>query len=125
MKKTCLFWKFKLYYFLGSNRDRSKLSLSINFPGRKRKRSLDLFQPSMRSKRPNLLLLSSPNQNFKSSLIENLSKSESPSSESRKLFSNLRKIHSDTDINKKPPKQVKVQSRIRHSSAGEFNNDSD
>ena len=112
-------------------KDRTGLSLSLASGDlmRKRKRSSDALQSAHphRSKRPTLLLLPSSTttttQTTKCGKMLSKSDPISPK-ETRDLFGKAtRVIHSDTDQQPDNTQPIKF-TRVRHTSAGEFN-DSD
>ena len=85
---------------------------------RKRKRSNDPQNPGPRSKRPTLLLLPKTPPTQQSTKCGKLLSKSDPISpkETRDLFAKkTRTIHSDTDL------IPENRNRIRHTSAGEFN----
>ena len=135
------FIKCKTNILKGAPKDRSGLRLSLDL-NRKRKRSSDISSIPVRSKkRPTLLLLSStttspaplpgpsgifsgPSSSPKCAKI--ISKSDPISSPHKmEMFATknvVRKINSDSDLDKVNQNQpLKFSARIRHGSAGEFN----
>ena len=138
---SCVLIKCKTNILKGAPKDRSGLRLSLDL-NRKRKRSSDISSIPVRSKkRPTLLLLSStttspaplpgpsgifsgPSSSPKCAKI--ISKSDPISSPHKmEMFATknvVRKINSDSDLDKVNQNQpLKFSARIRHGSAGEFN----